>query len=380
MGNKTQEQSAITQHARMRRGVDMIKKSNTEKIEKKEPKQKTDLLSIFCSTMKEEGESERGFRKRMMQDLKQSSTLMSRDEARYLIDTYYQIQDFRIISNNQIQSLQLFGEPSSTLTYFAGNFESLENQLKILMGFYSSQYSIGSWLQSICGIGPVLSAAFLVTFAPISIDRNDKNKTVKCTAGSWYAHAGIAPGIEWNKGEKRPFNARAKVFCFKAGESFVKTQNSKSDFYGKLYAAQKLYYAEKNERGEFAEEAKSKLEKYKIGKGTDAYKAYSNGRLPKAHIHAMARRYAVKIFLSHMHDLVWEDYFGTKAPCPYVFSDKFKGGVHKHFIEIPNRDSLSGRPIIELWGTEEQFLERRKKREEILEAQKKKKAESSLDD
>ena len=47
--------------------------------------------------------------------------------------------------------------------------------------------------------------------------------------------------------------------------------------------------------------------RYKIGKTTEAYAAYSAGRLPPGHLHARAKRWAVKLF-------------GVPAPKPYVLS------------------------------------------------------------
>lgn len=316
---------------------------------KKEKTENENILKKLLVGIGQGDETETALKKKLRKDMIDSASMLTRDQARYLIDTYYRLQDFRIQSANQVRALDTDGKPSDLVQYFTSNFQLLEDQIKFLMGAFAKQYSVGSWLQSICGIGPVLSAAFLVTFSPLH----------RRTAGAWYAHAGIAPGIEWNKGEKRPFNARAKVFCFKAGESFVKVQNNDSDFYGKLYRTQKDFYLKKNAEGGFKDNAAAKLDKYKIGKTTDAYASYSTGALPPAHIHSMARRYAVKIFLSHLHDVAWEDYYGEKAPCPYVFSDKFTGGVHRHFIEVPNRDALKGRPLIELFGTEAEDIARK---------------------
>ena len=60
-------------------------------------------------------------------------------------------------------------------------------------------------------------------------------------------------------------------------------------------------YLARNDHGDYAERAALILTQKKFDKKTDAYKAYSSGNLPPAHIHAMARRYAVKLFLSHLH-------------------------------------------------------------------------------
>jgi len=55
--------------------------------------------------------------------------------------------------------------------------------------------------------------------------------------------------------------------------------------------------------------------------------------LPPAHIHARARRYAVKLFLSHYHHVAYEVATGQKPPKPYVL-DRIPG--HTHYVAPPN--------------------------------------------
>lgn len=57
--------------------------------------------------------------------------------------------------------------------------------------------------------------------------------------------------------------------------------------------------------------------------------------LPPAHIHARARRYAVKMFLSHLHHVQTVDYFGKLPPLPYAF-EQMPTEDHRHFVDIPN--------------------------------------------
>ena len=68
------------------------------------------------------------------------------------------------------------------------------------------------------------------------------------------------------------------------------------------------------------------------GKETEAFKAYSVGKLPKAHIQARAERYAVKIFLSHWHTVAYCEAHGKLPPKPYVLS--ILG--HADMIQVPN--------------------------------------------
>lgn len=168
------------------------------------------------------------------------------------------------------------------------------------------------------------------------------------TAGHWWNYAGLNPQILWNKKEMRPWNARAKVLSFKAGSSFQMTQNRDSDVYGHLFADRKFKETQKNREGAFKEIALAKAED--VGKNTRAYGFYSKGQLPPAHIEARARRYAVKIFLSHFHDVAYRDYYGEAPPVPFVFSEHYKGQeTHSHYIEPPYIKS-NGKSLRQLYG------------------------------
>ena len=171
------------------------------------------------------------------------------------------------------------------------------------------------------GVGPVIAAGLL---AHIDIHKAK-------TAGALWKYAGLDPSAQWKKGQKRPWNAALKVLCWKLGESFVKVSGNKNDVYGKIYKQRKELEAQRNESGEFAEQAKAKLEKFNIGKTTDAYKAYSIGKLPPAHIHARATRFAVKLFLSHLQEVWWKHEFHTDPPAPYAMVHQ----GHAHKIEPP---------------------------------------------
>ena len=138
--------------------------------------------------------------------------------------------------------------------------------------------------------------------------------------------------MKWEKKTKRPFNAKLKVLVWKIGESFVKVSNNDNDVYGHIYKERKELEDERNEAGQFSDQAERILTEKNIGKTTDAYKAYSQGKLPPAHIHARAKRYSAKLFLAHYHHVAYEAEHGTPPPKPYVI-DHLK---HAHYIAPPN--------------------------------------------
>jgi hypothetical protein len=259
---------------------------------------------------------------KLTKDLKKAAINLKENEVRYLVDAYYNIQDYRIASAAQIRETQKINEPNEVLQWLFDNLETMENQIKKALNIYTENSELGRWCKSICGIGPVLTAGLM---AHIDI-------TKAPTAGHIWSFAGINPNQEWKKGEKRPFNAKLKVLCWKIGESFVKVQNNPNDVYGKIYAERKKLEIERNENNSFVEQAVTKLQKYKIGKNTDAYKAYSQGKLPPAHIHARAKRYAVKLFLAHYQEVAYELHYGVKPPKPYAI--EILGHAHK--VEVPN--------------------------------------------
>lgn len=308
---------------------------------------------------------------------------MTKDEIRFLVSSYYGVQDLRKLLNNRVSALKKRDDPATMFDFVVNGIEITEKNIQKFLAFSSANSPIGQWAESIRGIGPVISAGLL---AHIDI-------TKAPTVGHIWRFAGLDPTLEWlgkEKGSqlikdvvetrgaelteeqfvqiatlanrqadnlmvqvqnfaestgkgtylskdnvaktlaKRPWNADLKLICWKAGESFVKTSNHPKDIYGHIYAERKLLELQKNENGDYKEQADAKAGK--VGRSTDAYKAYSVGKLPPAHIHARAKRYAVKMFLAHWHHVAYELEYGTPPPKPYIIDQ----GGHTHYIAPPN--------------------------------------------
>jgi hypothetical protein len=298
---------------------------------------------------------------RLNRDIKDATANLERREARYLVDTYYQMQDYRISTSNQGRSMTKDEEPHLTLDFFQRQMGTLERQVRTVLDTWTDTDPLGVWAKSITGIGPVIAAGLL---AHIDIEKAP-------TVGHIWRYAGLDPTVVWGKGEKRPWNASLKVICWKAGESFVKVSNNDKDIYGHFYAQRKEFENERNDavkevpkgakmdsgehpaEGRFvidgevvtcyaihdkwyyggnAKAAYDVLSRKKIGKDTDAIKSYAIGKLPPAHIHARAKRYAVKLFLAHFHETGYKLHFGTEPPAPYPI--QHLGHVHR--IPVPN--------------------------------------------
>ncbi len=254
---------------------------------------------------------------RLSRDLRVAAATMTPTEARFLVDGYYLIQENRIRADAQVRSMMADGEPVDLLLWLGQQMRSLENQVKGGLDKYSMGHPVGEWARSVTGVGPVLAAGLL---AHIDI-------TKAPTAGHIFSFAGLNPMVKWEKGKKRPWNAQLKTLCWKLGESFVKVKGNEKDVYGKLYDQRKIEEIAKNDAGEFAAQAEAVLATKRIGKTTEAFKHYSKGKLPPGHIHARAKRWAVKIFLSNFHEIWYEQHHGRPAPAPYPFAHL--GHTHK---------------------------------------------------
>jgi hypothetical protein len=266
---------------------------------------------------------------RLTRDLRNASRTLSTTEARFMVDAYYQMQKDRIRAAHQTRTLAKSDEPHDVLAWFAEQREVLEDQVRRALDAYSAGQLVGVWARSITGIGPVIAAGLL---ANIDISRAP-------TVGHIWRFAGLDPTVKWDKGTKRPWNGSLKRLCWLIGESFVKVSNSNSDVYGKVYAARKAREIERNEALAFADQAAAALTAKRFGADTQARAHYEAGKLPPARIHLRAERYAVKLFLSHLH-CVW--YFverGELPPKPYVLTT---AGGHAHFVEPPNAHIVPG--------------------------------------
>jgi len=316
-------------------------KNNTEEIINNEATSKHEVN--FQNTF------DRSFNKVVVR----ANPITSREELRSLVRLYYDIQNFRIGAGNRQYQLDknVEGEeetkkksttkPNISFEYANAGLKETEETISKWIKEYVSNDPIGKWLIATKGIGPILAGG-LISYIDIT----------KCqTAGSIWRYAG------WEghrppkqKGKKLDYNPDFRVLCWKCGESFQKLSGVIKDsegnpvlddkgnvqyksLYGGLYAEKLKWYIEKNEAGGFAEAAKTALSEKNIT-ATATKECYESGKLPMAHLISMAKRYAVKIFLSHLFE-VWYEYENKKA-APRPFVEVHCG--HVHMIQPPNKD------------------------------------------
>jgi hypothetical protein len=320
---------------------------------------------------------------RLTAALKADAADLIGEDARFLVDAYYQLQEFRKAVANQARS----GAETNVLAWLKGNLATLESQTKTLLDHWSSSRLVGRWSKSLVGVGPVISAGLM---AHIDIEKAP-------TAGAIWRFAGLDPTCEWlgkegaagvvkdalgrasgplKEGDietvalacnrradtfhrlmalpgkdgsappqtvaqlvkvasRKPWNHDLKVLCWKAGDCFVKLSGHKDCVYGRLYLERKAQEISRNAEGAFAGQAAVTLER--TPKHAQAA-TYREGRLPDGRIDLRARRWAVKLFLSHWHHVAYVEHFGKEPPRP--FSIEHLG--HVGLVAIPNWPVVEG--------------------------------------
>lgn len=297
---------------------------------------------------------------KLTKDLQESGRTLSETEARFLVDYFYISQRNRIRFDGQVRAMDETGEPNQLLGWMGDNAAVFEKQIEKALGKYTDSHPIGVWIKQQHGFGAILAAGLL---AYLKIDNAP-------TAGHFWAYAGFDPTREWEKGQLRPWNPKLKTLMFKAGEVQIKMAGFDNNYYGKLINERLTYEWTRNfEAGSKAEEDASRdALNDTYGKTTEAW-AWVNGcynredikkrfmagmslaaveikdikgepgsghpMLPPSQMHGRARRFGMKIFLSHLHEVWYEHHFKCRVPKPFVI--EHLGHVHK--IEVPGYHS-----------------------------------------
>ena len=317
---------------------------------------------------------------KMDKEIKKTLVSCSINDIRFLVDSYYQMQDLRVNLGGKLRSIEQGKAQGAAhvsadgkakaevLQWLYNNMLGMENEIKKALDKWGDNNEVSRWAKQVMGIGPVISAGlvsyFDITKAPSVShfysfcglnDNNDPwlgrekaktlvmkycqnpivtNEELVQISNDPDCARSVAKLKRYAYDEKKdkytrealikglampPFNTGLKVLLWKLGESFVKVSNKDKSLYGRIYKERKALETQRNEAGEFAEQAAEALRKKNYGKGTDAYAAYSVGKLPPAHIQARSKRYAIKLFVSHLFEEMWRVEYGTPAPRAYVF-------------------------------------------------------------
>jgi hypothetical protein len=247
---------------------------------------------------------------------------LSNAEARLVVASYYDAQEMRKRADMQIRHLG-DKEMPKILQYTADANAVIENEVKKALLRYSEATPVGEWCLSHVGIGPVITAGLL---AHLDIEKAP-------TAGHFWSFAGLNPAMKWEKGEKRPYNAALKQLTYHMGECFKRTSGNDDAFYGRLYRERKELLVERNDAGHNAERAK-----VFYTRSAEVRKTLKLGKLPAGNLDRQACNFVAKIFLSHLHGVMYFDRYKKAPPKPFAVS--ILG--HAHEIVIPNHEMFAG--------------------------------------
>jgi hypothetical protein len=249
---------------------------------------------------------------------------LTTNEVRLVVANYYAEQEARKRADMQIRHLG-DRDPSPVLHLAAdahAEWEALQQQILL---HYAKGHPVGRWMLAQVGVGPVIAGGLLGYLA---------TETIPPTAGHWWSFAGLNPEQKWEKGEKRPYNAGLKQIAFHLGECFKRTSNHPASVYGPLYQAQKEKLIARNEAGGFAEKAAV----FVLADRAKQKEIRESGKVPPFYLDRMACRWVAKIFISHLHALLYWHTHGAPPPKPYAIVAL----GHAHEIRIPRTDLFPG--------------------------------------
>jgi len=89
-------------------------------------------------------------------DLKAAARVLSPSEARYMVDAYYNIQEYRMRAANQVRASSDSVEPNLLLNWQLQQMEGLEKHIKAALDQFSAAHPIGEWMRGITGVGPII--------------------------------------------------------------------------------------------------------------------------------------------------------------------------------------------------------------------------------
>ncbi len=318
-----------------------------------------------------------------IKDARHHAVDMEYKEARLILKNYYKLTDLNKVMNAHLRHLKKVygvedGVSMMSLKYFCDNMGVLRSHMKTSLDIYTDQYLPSRWVKSIDGAGVLTASALSIHV------RADKCPTIS----QLWRFAGMAPTqqtwftrkqaiqliwdaqrlfgenvssddhINWlvaKTGRKkenfmrdlvrhkrttstwralmivltlRPWCGELRWAMQQVGRCFMR----QGKFYRDLYDERHAIETKLNNEGHYKEAATNTLNRYNHNPRTIAYKYYSRGMLPPAHLCARALRWTEKIFLAHYFQVMKYSEEGELPPKPYIID--IKGA--KGYIDCPN--------------------------------------------
>jgi hypothetical protein len=336
--------------------------------------------------------------KRVSTGIVEKAADMSRPEARALIGYYFRVRLLRQSSTRRLQILKngnlelgIEEEDHPMLNYARLESNRLLDQIVQAIDIWSDVNVPSRWAKSFEGIGPLVGAGLnayidpekgrtvsqvwryagfdpsckwwwkedevqaILKMAKLKFGEPDLEVTVRWIAKqinvgyhSFLRRCYIPsqPEITWRslrRGIKRlPWNKQLKQICYHLGMVFLRNRNNKDHFYGQAYDYRKKFEEDRNEKGYYKEMARERLATRftTIDREGSPYLAFIQDKIPPHHVDKIARRWAIKLFLEHFHQVSFYERYGMLPPRSYRVS--MLGGQDRYVC--PNWPYTSSRP------------------------------------
>lgn len=252
------------------------------------------------------------------------------------VQSYYDLQKVRIEMGNRRADLvrrELMTEKEAEIHYAIPSLLLGETEKYFMRSFkpYNKEMPIyAQWMQHVKGIGPVLAAGIISVIESENSEGVAGIKKFDNPAKLWaYCGLHVDPetglAVRRKKGVKSNWSSFMKTLIWKVGESFVKCGGPYREEYDKYRA--RIIERETN-KGNIVWKKNMTSGKWSAVHHPEAMKKppkFEGDGVPEwtvGRIHAMAKRYASKLFLAHMWE-VWRTLEGLSIRTPY--SHEYQG-------------------------------------------------------
>lgn len=315
-------------------------------------------------------------------DIRIAAVDMSMVEARLVLRQFLELQPAQMSTKAHYKNLVKAGHTNSVMRFVKNSTEYVRTyQYKELLDIWTEKFPEARWAKSIFGIGSIIAAGLVchIDFnkvkSPSSITQhagqapNSRKVTIEAAYAlmeqsmELYGDTPKDTHIKWLcKQLDKDFNTFHK-FCRKKGRPYHWDQifsairwpsydptlkhiclllgNTfilKKSLYQAIYRERRDHWEiPRNEAGLYKKVAAKQLKMFNYKPWKDPYKCYTAGYLPDGHINNRARKYAVKIFLSHYYSVY---YYIRTGEVPYnAYAIDILSG-HKKIL-VPNLEKAN---------------------------------------
>ena len=91
---------------------------------------------------------------RLNKAMLQDASRLTRPQIRGLVDTYYQVQEYRKAAANQERAVEQGADDNPLVAYVVARLMALEHDIQRMMEVATDAYTPSLWAKQLIGIGP----------------------------------------------------------------------------------------------------------------------------------------------------------------------------------------------------------------------------------